>query len=895
MSERIGAERERVASNDRREQNWVRWGPYLAERQWGTVREDYSPDGSCWDYLPHEHARSRAYRWGEDGLLGITDRQGRLCFSFALWNEQDPFLKERLFGLTGPQGNHGEDVKEEYFYVDGLPSSAWLRGLYKYPRKEFPYDDLVETNAARGREAPEYELRDTGAFDDGYFDVTATYAKAAPEDLLVDLAVRNHSPEDARLHVLPQLWWRNTWSWGHTGEGYWPRGELRRDGEHRLVAAGTDLDEMELLIEGFGDGDDRQWRGALFTENETNMARLFGEGDADALVKDGFHRRVCDGDEAAVAADGRGSKAAFWCVLTIPPGEERRIRLRLRPTSSQGAPFGADFEDIMRARAEDADAFYSDLLGPCDEESARIQRQAYAGLVWSRQFYWYDVRTWLRGDPSQPPAPEARKEGRNSDFAHLYNRDVVSMPDKWEYPWYAAWDLAFHMIPYARIDEGFAKSQLLLFLREWYMAPNGQLPAYEFAFHDVNPPVHAWACWRVYKMTGKRGERDLNFLASAFHKLLLNFTWWVNQKDVRGKHVFGGGFLGLDNVGVFDRSQPLPTGGDLEQADGTAWMGFYCATMLSMALELAHYDKSYSDVASKFFEHFVQITHAINTLGGTGLWDEEDGFYYDQIHGAEGEDEAVRLRIRSLVGLLPMCAVEVLPLARLQELTGFQRRMNWFLEHESELAKHITFRGEGASAKALLAIPSREQLERVLAYMLDEGEFLSPHGVRSMSRVHKDEPFVFAHDEDEYRVDYTPGESTTDMFGGNSNWRGPIWFPVNFLLIEALERYGRFYGDSFTVECPTGSGNRLTLQEVADELSRRLTTLFRRGDDGMPPFAGDDARFRDDPAYRDLCWFYEFFDGDTGRGCGASHQTGWTALVARCFPRAARTAEPPRP
>ncbi len=892
MSERMGAERARIASNARREQNWVRWGPYLSERQWATVREDYSPDGSCWDYLPHDHARSRAYRWGEDGLFGITDRQGRLCFSFALWNEQDPYLKERLFGLTGPQGNHGEDVKEEYFYVDGLPSSAWLRGLYKYPRKAFPYDELVEVNGQRGREEPEYELRDTQAFTDGYFDVTATYAKASTDDLLVELTVRNHSPEDARLHLLPQLWWRNTWSWGRTGEGYWGRGEIRQDGERRVVAAGADLPEMELSMDALHQDDGSEWRGLLFTENETNMCRLFGEGDAGAKVKDAFHRRVCDGEDDAVASDGRGSKAALWCVLTVPPGEARRVWLRLRPAVEEGAPFGGGFDDVMAARAAEADEFYADLLGECDEESARIQRQAYAGLVWSRQFYWYDVRTWLQGDPSQPKPPKGRKDGRNSDFAHLYNRDVVSMPDKWEYPWYAAWDLAFHMIPYARIDEGFAKSQLLLFLREWYMAPNGQIPAYEFAFHDVNPPVHAWACWRVYKMTGPRGERDLNFLASAFHKLLLNFTWWVNQKDLSGKHVFGGGFLGLDNVGVFDRGQPLPTGGNLEQADGTAWMGFYCATMLSMALELAHYDKTYSDVASKFFEHFVQITHAINTLGGTGLWDEEDGFYYDQIHGAEGEEEAVPLRLRSLVGLLPMCAVEVLPLARLQELTGFQRRMNWFLEHEKELAQHVTFRGEGDAAKALLAIPSRAQLERVLAYLLDEEEFLSPHGVRSMSRVHRDEPYVFVHGDDEYRVDYTPAESATEMFGGNSNWRGPIWFPVNFLLIEALERYGKFYGDSFKVECPTRSGNELTLQQVADELSRRLTTLFRRGEDGMPPFAGDDTRFREDPAYRDLCWFYEFFDGDTGRGCGAAHQTGWTALVARCFPRAARTEGP---
>ena len=883
MSDLHCAERDRLASNARREQHWLRWGPFLAERQWGTVREDYSDDGSCWDYFPHDHARSRAYRWGEDGLLGVSDRHGRLCFSFALWNERDAFLKERLFGLAGPEGNHGEDVKEEYFYVDALPSAALLRANYKYPRRAFPYDDLVATNAERGRDDPEYELRDTDAFDDGYFDVTATYAKSSPDDMLVELEVTNRSEEEAKVHVLPQLWWRNTWSWGCKGEGYWPRGVVRRDGERRMLADGADLQQMELEIDEFQYGDGRELCGSLFTENDTNGARLFGFDDDGAKVKDAFHRRVCESNEAAVSAKGAGSKAAFWCVLTIPAGEARTVRLRLRRADLGDEAFGQAFDQMLSKRQEEADSFYRDILGDVDEEAARIQRQAYAGLIWSKQFYFYDVRTWLAGDPSQPTPPESRRAGRNADFSHIYNRDVVSMPDKWEYPWYAAWDLAFHMIPFAKIDQSFAKSQLLLFLREWYMAPNGQLPAYEFAFHDVNPPVHAWACWRVYKMTGPRGKRDINFLASAFHKLLLNFTWWVNQKDLNGNHVFGGGFLGLDNVGVFDRSQPLPTGGNLEQADGTAWMGFYCATMLSIAIELAHHDKSYSDVASKFFEHFVQITHAINTVGGTGLWDEEDGFYYDQIRGAEGEEETVRLRIRSLVGLLPICAVEVLPLWKLSQLPGFYRRMQWFLEHEQELAGHISFRGEGDQCKVLLAIPSKQQLQRVLAYLLDEDEFLSPHGVRSMSRVHADEPFIFQHGDDEYRVDYTPGESTTDMFGGNSNWRGPIWFPTNFLLIEALERYGRFYGDDFQVECPTGSGNLMTLQGVADELARRLTSLFRSGDGGKPPFAGDDARFAADPGYRDRCWFYEYFDGDTGRGCGASHQTGWTALVTRCF------------
>ena len=878
MLERVIRERVRLEETTQRQKNWLRWGPYLSERQWGTVREDYSPDGSCWDYLPHEHARSRAYRWGEDGLLGMCDRQGRLCFSFALWNEQDPYLKERLYGLTGPQGNHGEDVKEEYFYTDGLPTSSWLRALYKYPQKEFPYEDLRAENARRSRKDGEYELRDTGVFaEDRYFDVEVTYAKASPEDICIVLTVHNRGPDEARLHVLPQLLFRNTWSWGREGEGYWPRGSIKDIGDRRVLAHGADLPPMTMELDQF-DGD---YRGVLITENDTNSRMLFGIGDATERVKDAFHDHVVSGKPDVLATTGQGSKVAYHCVLTVPAGGSRELRMRMHRHALQHETFGEPFQNVLRERRAEADDFYADVIEPgCDEEARQIQRQAYAGLVWSRQFYWYDVRIWLEGDPAQPRPPGNRKDGRNADFSHLYNRDVMSMPDKWEYPWYAAWDLAFHMIPYARIDQGFAKHQLLLLLREWYMAPNGQIPAYEFAFHDVNPPVHAWACWRVYKMTGPRGQRDSLFLQRAFHKLLLNFTWWVNQKDLTGNHVFGGGFLGLDNIGVFDRSQPLPTGGSLEQADGTAWMAFYCATMVSISLELAQHDKAYEDVASKFFEHFASITYAINTLGGTGLWDDVDGFYYDQIKEGDG---AERLRIRSLVGLLPICAVEVLPIGRLRKLEGFDKRMRWFLKNRPELAERLAFTGDGDDAKALLAIPSRKQLERVLRYMLDEDEFLSPYGIRSLSKVHAKEPFVFKHDKDEYRVDYTPAESRTHMFGGNSNWRGPIWFPINFLLIEALERYGRFYGNDLKVECPTRSGNWFTLQEVADELARRLTLLFRRDADGKRAFAGEDTRFRDDPHYRDLFWFYEYFDGDTGRGCGASHQTGWTALVARCF------------
>jgi hypothetical protein len=880
MSARPSSERDRLRQDARREQNWTRWGPYLSERQWGTVREDYSPDGSCWSYFPHEHARSRAYRWGEDGLLGLCDRQGRLCFSFALWNERDPILKERLFGVTGPQGNHGEDVKEEYFYRDALPTASWLRGLYKYPQAEFPYERLVRENHGRDRHAREFELVDTGVFADGrYFDVDVTYAKADPDDVCIRLVVHNRGPFAARLHVLPQLWFRNTWSWGRSTEGYWPRGVIRTDGEQRLLATGADLPPMALEL----DAAPGVLQAVLATENDTNTVRLFGSGDPAAFVKDAFHEYVVRGNRHAVNPERRGSKMAFHCVLEVGAGASSELRLRLRPADLgvAGRGFGPAFDAVFELREREACNFYRELIGgDVDAEAARIQRQAYAGLIWSKQFYWYDVRTWLQGDPAQPPPPPQRASGRNADFAHLYNRDVVSMPDKWEYPWYAAWDLAFHMIPFARLDPHFAKQQLLLLLREWYMAPNGQIPAYEFAFHDVNPPVHAWACWRVYKMTGQRGQRDLQFLARAFHKLLLNFTWWVNRKDLHGKHVFGGGFLGLDNVGVFDRSQPLPNGGHLEQADGTAWMAFYCATMLSIALELAIHDPAYEDVASKFFEHFVAITHAMNTLGGSGLWDEQDGFYYDQMHQG-GRSE--RLRVRSMVGLIPLFAVEVLPMATIRRLPGFEKRLRWFLANEKDLSAHVCFGESGGEPSALLSIASREKLERVLRPLLDEREFLAPHGVRSLSRVHLEQPFVLEVAGQQYRVDYTAGESTTAMFGGNSNWRGPIWLPMNYLLIEALERYGRFYGDQLQVECPTGSGRMCTLQQVADLLAQRLCGLFRRGEDGLPPFAGGDRRFGDDPHWRELLLFHEYFDGDTGRGCGASHQTGWTALITRCF------------
>mgnify|MGYP002623242857 FL=1 len=863
----------RLEEDAARAANWKRWGPYLSERQWGTVREDYSPHGSCWDSFPHDHARSRAYRWGEDGLLGICDRQARLCFALALWNGKDPILKERLFGLTGPEGNHGEDVKEEYFYLDAVPTHSYLKGLYKYPLDAYPYARLVDGNRARGKHERELELRDTGAFDDDrYFDVVAEYAKASPEDLCIRITVSNRSAEAARIHVLPQLWFRNTWSWGRSGEGYGERPHMRLDGDV-VRAEHPDLGAYRLAAEAGA--------GWLFTENDSNAQRLWGSPNASPHVKDAFHEAAVPGHRAAVNPARAGTKAAAWHVLDLPPGGSAVLRLRLAAEADAGrAPFGRSFDETFRKRIAEADAFHASRMpaGATAEES-RIVRQAYAGLLWSTQFFHYVVKDWLDGDPAQPPAPPERRHGRNADWTHLYNRDVISMPDKWEYPWYAAWDLAFHMIPFARLDPEFAKNQLLLFLREWYMHPNGQLPAYEFAMGDVNPPVHAYACWRVYKMTGPKGKRDRAWLERCFQKLLLNFTWWVNRKDEHGHNLFSGGFLGLDNIGVFDRSRPLPTGGHLEQADGTAWMAFYCGTMLSMALELAEGNPAYEDMASKFLEHFVHIAEAVNCLGGSGLWDDQDGFYYDQLHV---HGKRFPLRVRSLVGLAPLFAAEILEDDVLDKLPEFRKRMRWFQENRPDVAHRISYMEShgGDHGHHLLAIPTKERLEKVLRYLLDENEFLSPFGIRSVSRFHEHQPFVFKANGEEFRVDYVPGESTTGLFGGNSNWRGPIWFPMNYLLVEALERYHHFYGDAFKVECPTGSGRMATLKEVAAEISGRLAKLFLPGEAGRPCHGGD-ARFASDPHWKDLLYFHEYFHGDTGRGLGASHQTGWTALAVR--------------
>jgi Mannosylglycerate hydrolase MGH1-like glycoside hydrolase domain len=872
------AELARLAEDQRREKNWKRWGTYLAERQWGTVREDYSAGGIVWDYLPHDHARSRAYRWGEDGLLGLCDREGRLCFALALWNGRDPILKERPFGLGGPEGNHGEDVKECYYYLDATPTYAYAKSLYKYPQSAFPYERLVEENRRRSRLEPEFELEDTGVFEeDRYFDVFVEYAKAAPDDLLIRITAANRGPQRAALHLLPVLWFRNTWSWGREGEGYWPQPRLSRESDSTVLAEHASLGKFRLEAPGAAE--------VLFTENVTNNERLFGARNAGPYVKDAFHAWLIEGRAEAVNAQGEGTKAGAYYHVDLAPGGSATIGLRL---AADGAAPAGDRDRLFEQRRQEADEFYGLWFGKgYSEDSRRISRQACAGLLWTKQFYHYAVAQWLEGDPGQPPSPPARRQGRNHDWGHLYNRDVISMPDNWEYPWYAAWDLAFHMIPFARLDPEYAKDQLILLLREWYMHPNGQIPAYEFAFNDANPPVHAWAAWRVYKMTGPRGGRDRVFLGRVFQKLLINFTFWVNRKDVEGKNIFSGGFLGLDNIGVFDRSQPLPGNMILEQADGTAWMAFYCLTMLSMALELARQDPEYEDIASKFFEHFVAIASAMNTLGGSGLWDEGDGFYYDQVRL---DGNTFPLRVRSAVGLIPLVAAEVLDDQVIGRLPGFRKRMQWFLDNRSDLCRQISYMDLNDAAghsHRLLAIPSRERLLRVLRYLLDENEFLSPYGIRSLSKFHQAHPYVLRLDGGERRVDYEPAESVTPLFGGNSNWRGPVWFPINFLLAEALERYHHFFGDSLKVECPTGSGQMLTLKEVAREITARLARIFLPGADGRSAWQPH-ARYAQDPHWRELVQFHEYFHGDTGRGLGASHQTGWTALVLQCLEDLAR-------
>ena len=866
---------------------WKKWGPYLSERQWGTVREDYSAYGNAWEYFPHDHARSRAYRWGEDGIAGFSDEQQRLCLALALWNTRDPILKERLFGLTNSEGNHGEDVKELYYYLDATPSHSYLKMLYKYPQREFPYAPLLAENRRRGRSQPEYELLDTGVFEDGrYFDVFVEYAQAQPDDILMQVTVFNRGPDAAALHVLPQLWFRNTWSWTPGAA----RPQLRAGPHGTLAATHAELGTYFLHADGTPTG-------RLFTDNESNAARLWGAAPLPGHCKDAFHERVVHGRVAAVNPQQQGTKSAFWHELEIPAQSHARLRLRLMQHATPSA--FSHFDRIFKERIAEADEFYALLQhGMRSADARNVQRQAFAGLLWSKQFFYLDVPQWLAGDPGQPAPAAERRRGRNHEWPHLNNADIISMPDKWEYPWYAAWDLAFHSIALAQIDAHFAKEQLLLLTREWYMHPNGQIPAYEWAFGDVNPPVHAWAALRVFQIDRKRGGKaDLEFLERVFHKLMLNFTWWVNRKDAEGRNVFQGGFLGLDNIGVFDRSATLPTGGHIDQADGTSWMAMYALNLMRIALELAQHNHVYEDIATKFFEHFLHIAAAMSNIADEGirLWDEADEFFYDVLHLPD--DTMTPLKVRSMVGLIPLFAVETLEPELLDALPDFKRRLEWYLNYRPELAALVShWNIPGRGHRRLLSLLRGHRMKRILRRMLDETEFLSPYGVRALSRVHAEHPYVFRHQGVELAVGYDPGESHTGLFGGNSNWRGPVWFPVNFLLIDSLQRFAQYYGDDFKIECPTGSGTFITIDAAARELAARLTRIFLRNEHGLRPVYGTDTRLQHDPQFRDYVLFYEYFHGESGRGVGAAHQTGWTGLVANLLlPRYARDPGHPAP
>jgi hypothetical protein len=881
MSQFPTAERKRLADSEARRADWKAWGPYLSERAWGTVREDYSATGESWDYFPHDHARSRAYRWNEDGLAGFCNRLQNICLAVALWNERDPILKERLFGVTGSEGNHGEDVKEYYFYLDNTPSHSYMKMLYKYPQVEYPYARLVEENRRRGRDAPEYELIDAldDAFEENhYFDVFVEYAKADQEDILCRISVVNRGPDPAPIHVLPHIWYRNNWAWGYDH----PRPELRALDEYTVYTQQRHIGERWWYVS-TNDAEAQSAAPLLFTENDTNAERLNGWPNPTPYVKDGINEAVVHGRIHRVNPEQKGSKVAAHFRATVAPGEAYTVYVRFSNLPHTD-PF-ADFDAVFQQRIWEADEFYAAIQrSDLNEDERQVQRQAFAGLMWTKQFYHYSVELWLKGDPSQPPPPEGRMHGRNTDWTHLYNLDVLSMPDKWEYPWFAAWDLAFHTIPIAMIDPEWAKRQIVLLLREWYMHPNGQLPAYEWAFGDVNPPVHAWAAWQVYQIARDRsGQADTVFLERVFHKMLLNFTWWINRKDAHGNNIFQGGFLGLDNVGVFDRSAPLPTGGHLEQADGTAWMAMYCLNMLSIALELARNNPAYEDVATKFFEHFIYITNAIYNIGGhgTSLWDPEDGFFYDVIHHPDGTH--IPLKIRSFVGLIPLFAVESVEGDTLERLPRFRRRVEWFMKYRPHLIESIhSLAPSHVDGHCFLAMVGREKLEQILPRMFDVGEFLSEYGLRALSRYHAAHPYTFHAAGQDFAVGYEPAESRMGLFGGNSNWRGPIWFPINYLMIGALRKYHHHYGDTFKIEVPHGSGDWLTLGAAADEISRRLVRIFLRDEEagGRRPVFGNIACFQSDPHWRDHILFYEYFHGDNGAGLGASHQTGWTALVA---------------
>jgi len=852
---------------------WKKWGPYLSERQWGTVREDYSNDGNAWDYFSHDQSRSRAYRWGEDGIAGISDDQQQLCFSVALWNGKDPILKERLFGLTNSEGNHGEDVKEYYFYVDSTPTHSYMKYLYKYPQREFPYRDLVETNRRRSREELEYELLDTGIFDDDrYFDVFVEYAKESPEDLAIRISVHNRGPEAADLYVVPTLWFRNTWSWkdGTT------KPKLGQLNGARIVASHAELGDRTLHCDGNPE--------LIFTENESNASRLWGQPNQSPYVKDAFHEYLVSGKTDAVNPEKVGTKASAVYRLQVPAGQSKVVRVML--STKSGLDAFAKFDQTFATRLTEANEFYDRITPPeLSEDERRVHRQAIAGMLWSKQYYYFDLDRWLDEHDAHPLLGKGHRKARNTEWFHMLNKDVISMPDKWEYPWYAAWDLAFHTLALSLVDFDFAKDQLLLMLRNLYAHPNGQIPAYEWNFSDVNPPVHAWATLFLYNIEKELGRSDLRFLEQSFQGLMLNFNWWVNRKDPEGKNVFAGGFLGLDNIGVFDRSSPLPTGGYLDQADGTAWMAFYCQCMLEIALVLTEYDNVYEDIAFRFLEHFLWITYAMDRMGENHdeMWDENDQFFYDLLHFPNGDTK--RLRVRSMVGLLPFCASTVLePTGVLSRNPRLAELVEMFKKRHPDLLEHIapgdsTFIGYGD--RRLLSVCNKKKVEQVLKYMLDENEFFGPYGIRSLSKYHQQHPFVFNLSGHEYKVEYLPAESNTGMFGGNSNWRGPVWMPVNGLLIRALLNLYQFYGDEFKVECPTGSGKYMNLFEVSKELGRRLCSIFLRDSSGKRPVYGGTKKFQEDPHWKDYILFYEYFHGDNGAGLGASHQTGWTGIIAR--------------
>ncbi len=873
MEQKIVDVKEQKRLNEAREKGipWKKWGPYLSERQWGTVREDYSNDGNAWDYFSHEQSRSRAYRWGEDGLGGISDEKQKLCFAVVLWNEKDPILKERLYGLTNSEGNHGEDVKEYYFYIDSTPTHSYMKYLYKYPQREFPYHNLLEMNRKRSREEMEYELIDTGVFDDNrYFDVFVEYAKQDPEDILIRITACNRGPESAALHVLPTLWFRNTWSWGDDNPKPW----LREMEPGQICGVDLDLGSYWLYCD--------QAPELLFTENETNMQKLWNQPDGSPYVKDSFHRYVISGDKESVNPKKTGTKAAAHYTLNVSAGGSKTIHLRL--TASQLKDPFKDFDATFKNRIADADEFYERITpNSLNEDERRIHRQALAGMLWGKQFYYFDLEKWLSEHHSHPLLESARQGVRNTEWFHMLNADVISMPDKWEYPWYAAWDLAFHTMCLALVDFDFAKDQLLLMLRNLYFHPNGQIPAYEWNFSDVNPPVHAWATLYLFKMERTLGRADLRFLERSFQGLMLNFNWWVNRKDPLGKNVFAGGFLGLDNIGVFDRSSQLPTGGSLEQADGTAWMAFYCQCMLEIALILTEYDAIYEEIAFKFIQHFIWISYAMDRIGENHdeMWDEQDGFFYDLLRLPNGE--AMRLKIRSMVGLLPLCASTVFEENAAGRYPKLAEMIALFRKRHPELMSHVSPTDEGFvgyKGRRLLSILNKKKLQRVLGYLLDENEFLGPYGIRSLSKYHLDHPFSFWAGNQEFKVQYLPAESNTGMFGGNSNWRGPVWMPVNALIIRSLLNLYAFYGDEFKVQCPTGSGNYMTLYEVAQEITKRLSGIFLRNEKGKRPVYGGTAKFQDDPYWRDLILFYEYFHGDNGAGLGANHQTGWTGVIA---------------